>query len=784
MRVAFGKYQLDTETRTLQLDGRRIPVQSKAFDLLAYLIERRERMVSIDELLDALWPGLHVTPAALSRAVQKARQAVGDDGEHQTVIHTEHGKGFRFVAEVADLSPAKTDDSPARVNSARTFDLTPEEIERQKGVELAESVARATRRKLTLAVIALVAIAVVYFAADHFFKAESGPVSVAPAKSIAVLPFDNISPDPEDAYVADGMHDEVLAELSKIRDLTVISRTSVMRYSVKNRPSLREIAANLGVANILEGSVRLAGNQVRITAQLIEAQHGTHLWTQTYERELTAVNIFSIQSDVAKAVVNSLHATLSHDERKRLAVAPTQSLDAYQAYLLGRQQFDKMTTESLKRAIESFERAVELDPGFALAYVGLADSYGWLSETSDQPWEEMLTKAQAAVDEALALDDQLGEAYNALSGIRVSRNDYEDAEAAAQRALELNPGYARAYFYYGILLMRRNLDRPAEALPLLRKAVELDPLSTETIMDLGRVLLDLNRAGDSAAWFQRALEVDPSSPVGHRGLGFYHMFLGQLDEACRWFAKGAALDPGDPSITARLGLIFLDLGDLERADYWSRRSLQFGPEVFWPNIAAYLLDAYQGNEAAGLSHARKAYARWPLARPALSLLRDHEIAAGRYAAARALYEATYPELLEDDPEVMGRNWQAAIDLALILQKTGEAKRADRLLQRSLEHLQTLPPRGANAEIAEVQIYALRGDPNKALSALRQAIDQGWRSRWWYSLRHDPNLASLHAEPAYQAMLAEIEADMATQLARVREMEQDGELEQIPAIATE
>jgi tetratricopeptide (TPR) repeat protein len=223
----------------------------------------------------------------------------------------------------------------------------------------------------------------------------------------------------------------------------------------------------------------------------------------------------------------------------------------------------------------------------------------------------------------------------------------------------------------------------------------------------------------------------------------------------------------------------LDLGDPGKAEYWIERSLELGPESRWANSIMQFLHLYLGDEAAALDYARRAFAFNPPFVP--SLLRDHELRAGRYAEARALYEKGYPELLnEGDPTVDGSNWGEVINLALVLSKTGEQEHADLLLNRSLEHIQAMPRLGnLGYGIADVYIYALRGEKQKALLALRQAIDEGWRSFWWYLLKQDPSLESLHDEPEFQAMIAEIEADMAAQLARVREMERNGELEPIP-----
>jgi len=838
MRAAFGDYELDSEARTLRCHDQRIPVQSKAFDLLAYLIERRARVVSADELLDALWPGLHVTPAALSTAVQKARQAVGDDGGHQAVIHTEHGKGFRFVAEVIDFSaPDEARPGPAgapqmpliaelkrrnvfRVAAAYgivawllveiasvvlptfnapewvmpvftalvalgfplalvfawAFELTPEGIKRERDVDPAESITRQTGRKLDFLIIGVLAIAVVYF------SVEKWPPTGPDEKSIAVLLFDNLSGGEDNEAFAKGIHDDTLTQLSKISALKVIARKSLELLD----PSLSipEIGAQLGVATVLEGGVQRAGDRIHINVQLIDCATQTHLWAETYDRELTAANIFDIQSEIATSVAAALRATLSTEEQERIATIPTKSLEAYQAYLLGRQRMAKFDNAPLTEAVDYFQQAIELDPDFALAYVGLAESYLWQASISHFPLDEMVAKARVAVDKAIELDDQLGEAHAVLADLKHA-SDNEGSEAAFLRALQLNPNYATTYQLYGWLL--RDEGRLEEALAMDRRALELDPLSASIMTSIGLDLSGLGRFEEALAQHEKALEIDPAYVGASWIAEHYWLVEGQLDQAVVGYAKDLALDPGSSLLSAVFVALFLDLGDPVGGEYWAKRSIEVGPERFWPNHAMQLLGVYQGDEATAWDYGRKAVELWwnpdEYDWPALTLLRDHELEAGRYPEARALYEISHPELLNPEvPEVRASNYQTAIDLALVLLETGERERADLLLDRALEQVQTLQRLGQQGYmIADVQIHALRGNEQKALSALRQAIDEGWRHLWWYHLKHNPNLESLHDEPEYQAMVAEIEADIAAQLARVREMEHNGELAPIPEI---
>jgi TolB-like protein len=404
---------------------------------------------------------------------------------------------------------------PLALIFAWAFELTPEGIKPAKDVAPAESIRQLTGRKMDFAIIGLLAIALIFVVVDNYVleaepekkevTAESAPATepVVRGKSIAVLPLANRSANEEDAFFVDGIHDDILTQISKIRALKVISRTSVMEYRNTTK-NLKTIGQELGAATVLEGGVQRAGDRVRINVQLIDAATDEHLWADTYDRRLTAANIFAIQTEIATAIADALRAALSPEEQDRLATIPTENLAAYEAYLLGRQRLAKETNEAVAEAIAYFQQAIKRDPNFALAYVGLADAYTWQSYQGGVPPEEGFAKAQVAVDKALALDGGLGEAYTSLAKILQERGDSEGAEATYQRALELNPNYAPAYYWYGFLL-RFFLDRPEEALTLFRKAVELDPLSAATADQLGISLQGLGRFEEGLVWFKRAI---------------------------------------------------------------------------------------------------------------------------------------------------------------------------------------------------------------------------------------------------------------------------------------
>jgi serine/threonine-protein kinase len=664
----------------------------------------------------------------------------------------------------------------------RALALSLEDRGRREVKSIAES-ATAKRRSIVSAwaVGAGALILLLGVAVAIWLHLEPVPGDSPETPSVAVLLFDNLGRDPANQAFTDGIQHDILTQISKIGALKVIGRASMERLDPGL--SIPEIGSTLGVATVLVGGVQRAGDRVRVNVQLVDCKTEAHLWAETYDRELTAANIFSIQTEIAASAARALRATLSAEEKRRIATIPTKNLTAYQAYLLGRQRVAKWDTAALAESVGYFQQAIDLDRSFALAYVGLADAYLWQGIVSSLPRDEMLAKSRAAAERAIELDDRLGQAHWVLGGLHHQDGDFERAEKAFQRALELTPNHAGTYTDYGFLL--RDWGRPQEALTLHQTAVQLDPLSAIAIVNVGEDLNALGRSEEALAQFKRAAEIDPDYAGLYVIADHYWFVEGQLDEAVVWYAKSISLDPHSPIFTASLGLLFLDLGDPDRAEHWIERSLELGPEHYWPNQAMQLMGVYQGEDDTAWDYGRKAVELWwtdgKYDWPQLTLVRDHELRAGRYPEARALYESIHPELLNSEaPEVRKWNYQTAIDLALVLSKTGERESADLLLDLALQQVQALTRLGEGGYgIADVQIHALRGEKQRALSALREAIDEGWRMTWWYYLQRDPNLESLHDEPKYQAMVEEIRADMAAQLEHLREMQRAGELAPIP-----
>jgi len=387
-----------------------------------------------------------------------------------------------------------------------------------------------------------------FASAAAFAEALAQPGAVRPApKSIAVLPFTNLSPDPENAYFADGITEDIIAQLSKIRALKVISSTSVMPLK-KREQSLREIGARLEVAAVLEGSVRRDGDRVRIVAQLIDAETDHHLWAETYDRQLT--DIFVIQTDVALRIAAALETELSPDERTRLRREPTRDLQAYKLYLQGRNCSFRYTQEGIRKGIEYFQHAIVKDPAYSLAYVGLALAYAELGlghgAGALKP-REAYQQARKAVAKALELDEGLGEAHGMLAFLRV--------------AFELNPGNADIYALYGHMLSA--LERYDEAVDALTRAQQLDPLAHRS--DLAATLLRVGRYDEAVRAAALVIDLDPHYSMGHGTLGWAYLKKGMYAKGLAELERAIALAPGNTLFLAQLGQAYALVGQVERA---------------------------------------------------------------------------------------------------------------------------------------------------------------------------------------------------------------------------
>jgi TolB-like protein/tetratricopeptide (TPR) repeat protein len=442
------------------------------------------------------------------------------------------------------------------------YEFTPEGIVRTEDLHPAQarSIQRATGRILDFIIIgALLLVIAMLIVGRHPFYRQTGE-SIS-QKSIAVLPFENLSEDKANAYFADGIQDEILTRLSKIADLKVISRTSTQHY--KSAPeNLPEIAKQLGVAHILEGSVQKSGDAVRVNVELIKAASDSHLWADTFDRKLT--DIFGVESEIAKAIAKTLQAKLTGSEEDALSVRPTDNPVAHELYLKGRFFWNKRTGNDLRKSVDYFNQAIQADPNYALAYAGLADVYVLLPGLRSCTPKDCYPKAKAAATKALELDATLAEAHATLATV-LSFYDLNFAQASIQfeRAIELNPNYAIAHQWYGDHLLI-SLGRFDEAIAQEKRALELDPLSLIAHTDLAQVYRQALRLEEAIAESRKALELDPNFHYAYRNLGLVFEMKGDFAGAIGAYQKERALND-DPQVVALLAHAYGSSGNQSEA---------------------------------------------------------------------------------------------------------------------------------------------------------------------------------------------------------------------------
>ncbi len=468
-RWSFGKAALDERAMQLFVSGRVVELEHKPLEVLRHLLRHRGEAVGKEDLIKAVWPGRIISDSALTSAIAKLREALG---EEQHVIQTVHAFGYRLDADV------RTEDGTER---------------NQAGP--------GSRSKLRRVVAVLAGPVVLAAAAVGAWRFWPEP---ADAKSVAVLPFANLSAEKDGEYFADGVHDTVITQLARVKGLTTISRTSVMQYRDAKR-NLSEIGDALGVAHVVEGTVQRVGNRVRVTAQLIRVANDQHLWAESYDRDVT--DVFEIQSEIAEKVAASVHAQLTPTEKSILARRPTSSVRAYDLYLRARKfAADPVTTEAADRqGLALVNQAIAEDPGFALAHALAATFYNRLHWWYGDPAAVELAKQ--AAERSLALEPDLPEGHVALGHyLYWGRMDLDGALAELGRARQLAPGNSEAAKLRTWILRRQG--RWAEALSEIEQAALLDPRDAEAVHYHGAMLAVLNRHAEAARVWDRAIALD------------------------------------------------------------------------------------------------------------------------------------------------------------------------------------------------------------------------------------------------------------------------------------
>ena len=507
--LKFGDdFEIDCVAGQLRRSGRILKVERIPMEVLLFLVQQRGELVTREQLVEKIWgKDVHLdTDNSINGAIRKIRQVLKDDPEQPRFIQTITGKGYRFIGPVS--SPVTGPDREPKAVAAMTQPLG----DRPTGGESAAWFRR--RRVLAISILATVIILVAGWAGyRQWFGYQVQPFGSGGRVMLAVMPFENLTGDAGQEYFSDGMTEEMITQLGSLdpERMGVIARTSVMHYKRSQEP-LQQIARELGVQYVLEGSVRRDAERVRITAQLIQMKDQTHLWARQYDRE--PKDVLAVQSEIAKEISGEIQSALGEQRPIASVTQPTLSPEAFQAYnlyLKGQYFWNQRTAKGLQEAIGYFHQAAEKDPNYARAYAGLADSYALIGSYTGTPAAESAPQARAAALRALQLDDKLPEAHAALALI-VQNHDYDwqTAEKEFKRAIELNPNYATGHHWYAEHLAW--LGRFDEALRESERARQLDPLSLIIAADNGAILYYSRQYDRAIAQFKAVHELDPGFP--------------------------------------------------------------------------------------------------------------------------------------------------------------------------------------------------------------------------------------------------------------------------------
>ncbi len=575
--LRFGEFKVDLDTRRLTRSGRVVAIEPRVFDALVYLIEHRERLVEKEEFFDQVWEGEFVSDNALSRAIARLRRTLDDDANEPRFIETVHGRGYRFVKAVEPISAV--------------------DLEAQAAPSIARSATPHWRPLAAVAALVIAALTVSWIFALRDLPAdgaaqEGGRELRLDPLRVAVLPLHNLSSEDESRYFTDGLTEQTLSVLSQIEGVRVISSTTSATFRDAGR-RVSEIAAELGTGTLLEGSVRRDGDELRITVQLIDAASEELLWSRDFDTRLE--DIFAVQSEIATSVADALQLSISSDRVVRIREGPTRKITAYDHYLKGRLAYRQGSRAGNETAVRHFHRALEIDPGFALAQAGLANAYAMRSMRFGFGDEERLAAEQEA-EAALELDPRLPEAYKALGIAALNKGRPQLALAYNERALEINPSYDEALYNaassstqigawdkalrYQLQATNWTTGRAALASYLLvlgldeegrrlaATVLDEDPLSPYLNLNLAEIDAFIEGDLDAARRrIGRIIAAEPTWGRAHRMAGDVELWTGDLERARGHYAKAAGLnDPPDRETLFRIAWIDLALGRGEAAD--------------------------------------------------------------------------------------------------------------------------------------------------------------------------------------------------------------------------
>jgi TolB-like protein/DNA-binding winged helix-turn-helix (wHTH) protein/Tfp pilus assembly protein PilF len=723
----FGDFRLDAGKRLLSRAGEPVTLRPRVFETLLFLVEHHDTVLDKERLMEAVWPDSIVEENNLTQNISTLRRVFGETpGSHHYIV-TVPGRGYRFVADVKMRNGEANPETP-RIEETLAA-AAPEANGAVEAASVVEPKHRASFRPIwwvAAAVLGLSLVALLVWRSRTHSPSQTSAKSataqiVLPEKSIAVLPFANLSEDKENAFFTEGVQDDILTALAKFADLKVISRTSVASYVAGPQRNLREIGQELGVANILEGSVRRANGKVRVTAQLIETRNNTHLWAETYDRELA--DVFAIQSDIAQRIATALQAKLAPEEKERLDARPTANSEAWVLYLTARGTEDYVEAEKL------YMQAIALDPGFALAYARAS----MLNSGFSVEDRTRKARARALAEEALRLAPGLGEAHMALGlCLHWAEKNYDAALKEFEVAAAASPNNADIYSYIGGIYRRQGRWR--ESIASLERARSLDPRNSVIAFMAANNYLFVRDWEAASAGFNRALALKPDFALPKIGLAYLEVFRNGDP------AAGGKILENVPDNDITKGMVTVSRWDLAMMarDYAK---------------AEKILDDAPSEKFSAGGDVPKAYYRGRLA-----LARgDVESAQRHFAAASPFAE----KRVRDDPDAASRHDNLGLLYAYMQRKEDAIREARRAVELEPESQNAF--HGAAHAATLALVYALVGEPDQAIPLVERLLStpgpvecsdypndmtlSDLRLRWeWDSLRSNPGFQKILAGP--------------------------------------
>ncbi len=602
----FGPFQLDPPERLLLCDGQPIPMPPKAFELLVVLVERRGHLVEKDELLKAVWRGSFVEEGNLSVAVSVLRKALNDDRGLHKYIETVSKRGYRFVADVREVGEPENLPAQALPDAASRAGEGITAREEHPAAVSHPSVVSQNRIFLwgiLLATLALIIFLIVAKVVPRRATASSQVQEPAAIHSLAVLPFQALDAKRGDEYLGLGMADALITRLGNTGKIIIRPTSAIQKYAASEL-SPQAIGQEQGVDAVLDGRIQREADRVRLTVQLIRVRDGVQLWSEAFDKEFT--NIFALEDALSERVAQSIRLKLTGEETRRFTKRSTERPDAYEAYVKGRYFWNKRTDKGMEKGLEYFRQAITLDPNFAEAYVGVADSYATLGLYAVLPPNEAFPAAKEAAKRALEMDDGLAEAHATMGFINFYY-DWNRTEAANEfrRALADNPNYALAHSWYGesLAAMGRYQEADAEA----RRALEDDPLSLIIGSNAGWTLSLAGKGDQAIEVLKKAIEIDPTFPRTHFRLGrayeqkkSYELAISELEQAVK-------LSGGDTCYKGSLGHVYAASGNLNQARKILQDLEERAGQHYVPSYAIALVYAGLGDNERAFTWLEKAY---------------------------------------------------------------------------------------------------------------------------------------------------------------------------------